>query len=85
MTLPDIQWVTLAMQIVILLIVGWSWVNAVRVLRANKRTSELIDAYRREIGWLNVRIDLMERKKGTIDVGQEWTEEDRGERSDSGE
>jgi hypothetical protein len=58
-----IEYVTLAFQIVILVILtGSAWVS-VRTRRNINRTLDALHAYRREVEWLTHRIETLEKQK----------------------
>lgn len=56
-----IEWFTAGMQFVILVILGGITLSTWQSRRLVKQTNELIGAYRREIGWLTERIEMLEQ------------------------
>lgn len=73
-----VEYVTLAVQWLILFAVGYSARSAWQTWKSTKRTWELIGLYRREIEWLVARIEALEGK-----ANGRQREVDRGRRSDS--
>lgn len=57
-----VQFFTMGMQFVILIVIGWSTWGAYQTYKNTKRTTELIGLYRREIEWLTARIEALEGK-----------------------
>ena len=57
-----LEYVILAFQIVILLIVSGSVLSALRIRRHTAKTLEAIQGYRREINWFEARLDALEKK-----------------------
>lgn len=56
----NVEYFTLGMQFVILVIVGWNMGTAHMVSRNARQVAELIRGYRREIEWLTARIETLE-------------------------
>jgi hypothetical protein len=57
-----VQCGTLVMQILILFVVGWSCLWALRTKKATAATLQAIYEYRREISWLTARLEALEQK-----------------------
>ncbi len=56
-----LEWATLGMQFVILFFVAGSAWEAYRGYKTNKQTLDAIRQYRREIGWLTTRLEMLEQ------------------------
>ena len=56
-----LEWATLVMQFVIMLVVTASALAAYRAYLANRKTLNAIAAYRREMEWMGARLDALER------------------------
>lgn len=56
-----LNWATLGMQFLILALMIGSAVYAWRTQKATKATLNAIRDYRREIGWLTTRLELLEQ------------------------
>ena len=57
-----VEYATLAMQVIIIFVVSGSAIFALRTKRNIGKTLEAIYQYRREIAWMESRLDAMERK-----------------------
>lgn len=58
-----LQWATLGMQFLILFFIAGSGVQAHRAYKTNKLTLDAIAQYRREIGWLTTRLEMLEQSQ----------------------
>lgn len=61
-----IETLTFLVQLLILATVGWTSWSIYRSGERMKRTSTLIEQYRREIGWLTERVDMLEQQRGVV-------------------
>lgn len=61
-----IEILTNVLQWVILATVSWTSWSIYQSGRRMKQTNALIEAYRREIGWLTERIEMLEQARGVV-------------------
>jgi hypothetical protein len=57
-----VEYATLVMQILILIIISSSFLYSLRTKRKIGKTLEAIYQYRREIAWMEARLDALEKK-----------------------
>jgi hypothetical protein len=59
-----VEYFTLVMQILILAFVSWTTWSIFQSTRLTRKTTALIEGYRRELGWLEARMTALEARRG---------------------
>ena len=54
--------ITLAVQVVTLVILTFGVLGIIRTTRLTKQTTKMIESYRRELSWLTARLEALEAK-----------------------